>query len=89
MGFNNNILIYFQFLRYTKSKGNDLSTPNPPHFPGLKPGDHWALCASRWLEAFNANKAPLVKLKATHIKTLEIVKLSQLEAFDESKFKSF
>jgi len=55
----------------------------------LKPGDHWALCASRWLEAFNPNKAPLVKLKATHIKTLEIVKLSQLEAFDESKFKSF
>ena len=46
---NQNRLIYFQFLRYTKSKGNDLSTPNPPHFPGLKPGDHWALCASRWL----------------------------------------
>ena len=65
--------------------GNDLSTPNS-HFPGLKPGDRWALCASRWLEAFQVKKAPLVKLKATNFKALDIVTLSQLEERDDKKF---
>ena len=76
----------FQFLSFTKSKGNDLSSPHLPHFPGLKPGDRWALCSARWLEAFRANKAPLVKIKATNFKALDVVKLSQLEAFDDTKF---
>jgi hypothetical protein len=44
----------FQFLNFTRSVGNDLSTPNPPHFPGLNPGDRWGLCAGRWFEAFRA-----------------------------------
>lgn len=40
------------FLAFTRSEGNDLSTPNPRYnFPGLKPGDRWCLCAARWLEA--------------------------------------
>ena len=58
----------------------------PGLFPGLKPGDRWALCSARWLEAFRANKAPLVKIKATNFKALDVVKLSQLEAFDDTKF---
>ena len=54
-----------EFLSYSKSCGNDLSTPLPG-FPGLKAGDRWCLCAPRWQEAFVAGKAPRVMLKATH-----------------------
>ena len=55
------------FLDFSKSCGNDLSTPVPElGFPGLKPGDRWCLCASRWREAFEAHKAPRVVLRATH-----------------------
>lgn len=58
--------------------GNDLSTPRP-WFPGLRPGDRWALCAVRWLQAFQAGKAPLVKLSATNAKALTIVPIDLLE----------
>jgi len=62
------------FLSYTKSQGNDLSTPIPMYkFPGLKPGDKWCLCALRWKQAYTAGKAPEVVLEATHEKALEIV----------------
>jgi uncharacterized protein (DUF2237 family) len=53
-----------EFLEFTKSKGNNLSTPSPT-FPGLKEGDKWCLCALRWDEANRANKAPPVDLDAT------------------------
>ena len=56
---------FFQFLAYTKDQGNDLSTPRGG-FPGLKPGDRWALCAARWYEAYEAGFAPLIKLDATN-----------------------
>ena len=63
-----------EFLVYTKSKGNDLTTPLPMYqFPGLKPGDKWCLCASRWKQAYMAGQAPEVVLEATHEKALEIV----------------
>ena len=68
-----------EFLDYTKSKGNDLSTPNPIYdFPGLKPGDFWCLCALRWKEAYEAGVAPNVKLEATHDKALEYLTMNQL-----------
>ena len=68
------------FLRYTKERGNDLSTPRPEfNFPGLKPGDFWCLCATRWKEALDAGVAPKVKLEACHSKTLEIVSMADLE----------
>lgn len=54
-----------EFLKFSKSKGNDLSTPHLPSFPGLVEGDKWCLCAMRWVEAFDAGKAPLVDLEAT------------------------
>lgn len=54
-----------EFLDYTKSKGNDLSSPSA-YFPGLKPGDSWCLCAARWAEARRAGVAPKVKLEATN-----------------------
>lgn len=61
-----------EFLLFSKASGNDLSTPRPEfQFPGLKPGDRWCLCAPRWREAFNAGKAPLVVLTATHEGALE------------------
>jgi len=56
-----------EFLDFSKARGNDLSTPLPDFgFPGLKPGDRWCLCAPRWQEAFEANQAPRVALRATH-----------------------
>ncbi len=67
------------FLTYTKSKGNDLSTPIPHYqFPGLKPGDRWCLCVNRWKEAFLDGVAPKVVLEATHEKALEFVRLDDL-----------
>ncbi|NEO27213.1 MAG: DUF2237 domain-containing protein, partial [Kamptonema sp. SIO4C4] len=63
-----------EFLEFTKKRGNDLSTPIPAfNFPGLKPGDRWCLCASRWQEAMEAGVAPPVILEATHARTLEVV----------------
>ena len=68
-----------EFLSFTKSKGNDLSTPNPFYdFPGLKPGDFWCLCAIRWKEAYDADAAPMVKLESTHEKALDFVTIEQL-----------
>jgi len=66
------------FLRFTKSKGNDLSTRRGS-FPGLNPGDRWCLCATRWREAMVAGSAPLVNLKATHLATLKINTLEELK----------
>lgn len=71
-----------EFLAYSKSVGNDLSTPVPPYkFPGLKPGDQWCLCMSRWVQAYDAGVAPKVVLEATHISALEFVSLEQLQEF--------
>jgi len=67
------------FLAYTKSVGNDLSTPHPEYmFPGLKAGDKWCLCASRWMQAYAAGKAPMVVLEATHERTLDFIDLKEL-----------
>lgn len=69
-----------EFLDFTASKGNDLSTPNKMFgFPGLKPGDKWCLCALRWLEAYNQGVAPKVVLEATNELTLEVVKLEDIQ----------
>lgn len=69
-----------EFLAFSKSKGNDLSTPAPVYgFPGLKPGDRWCLCASRWKEALDADMAPPVVLSATHASALEYVSLAELK----------
>ena len=68
-----------EFLKFTKSVGNDLSTPNPIYnFPGLKLGDRWCLCALRWKEAYNMGSAPFVILEATHEKALDYIELSAL-----------
>ena len=70
------------FLAFSKSMGNDLSTPLPDYgFPGLKEGDKWCLCAMRWVEAYQAGKAPKLVLEATHEVMLRLVPLSLLEEF--------
>ena len=68
------------FLQYTKSQGNDLTTPSPQYnFPGLKAGDNWCLCALRWKEAFDAGVAPPVILEATHEKALKFATIEELK----------
>ncbi|MCZ8158205.1 MAG: DUF2237 domain-containing protein [Leptospira sp.] len=70
------------FLLSQKSSGNDLMTPRPEYgFDGVKPGDRWCLCASRWLEAYRNGVAPLVALDSTHKRALEIIPLETLERF--------
>jgi uncharacterized protein (DUF2237 family) len=71
-----------EFLAFSKSQGNDLSTPMPEYgFPGLKEGDDWCLCAPRWVEAYEANCAPKIYLTKTHEKTLELVPLKILREY--------
>ena len=70
------------FLAYSKSAGNDLSTPHPEYeFPGLLPGDRWCLCAPRWKEALDAGMAPQLVLESTHEETLAIVTLGVLKDY--------
>lgn len=74
------VVLTAEFLQFSQSRGNDLSTPMPQYgFPGLEPGDRWCLCASRWKEAFDADVAPLVVLEATHAATLRVVTLGDLK----------
>lgn len=71
-----------EFLEFSQSKGNDLSTPHPEFgFPGLKPGDQWCLCAARWQEAWEAGVAPRVLLQSTHAAALRVVKLKNLKEY--------
>jgi uncharacterized protein len=70
------------FLAFSRSRGNDLSTPVPESgFPGLRPGDRWCLCAPRWKEALDAGCAPKLVLEATHEETLAIVPLGVLKDY--------
>ena len=69
-----------EFLAFSISRGNDLSTPHPEYgFEGLRAGDRWCLCASRWLEASEAGFAPPVILESCHERCLEIVSLADLK----------
>jgi uncharacterized protein (DUF2237 family) len=71
-----------EFLAYSRSVGNDLSTPMPDYgFPGLQPGDRWCLCAPRWKEALDDGFAPKVVLEATHEETLAITTLGVLKDY--------
>ena len=88
------------FLEFSASVGNDLSTPNPQWmFPGVMPGDQWCLCAARYAQAVQAGKQPKVHLARTHERTLDHVPLevllengvdaaeakAQLESVDEQR----
>ena len=69
-----------EFLAYSKYLGNDLSTARPEYgFAGLRAGDHWCLCAGRFLQAHDEGVAPRVTLSATHKRALDVVPLDVLE----------
>ena len=71
-----------EFLAYSKYLGNDLSTPRPEYgFAGLKPGDSWCLCASRFLQAHEECVAPKPRLASTHKRTLDVVPLRILQLY--------
>ena len=71
-----------EFLKFSKSKGNDLSSPVQAFdFPGLNPGDRWCLCAARWLEAYEAGSAPSIIARATHRRALEIIPMEVMKEF--------
>ncbi len=75
------VVLTEEFLTFSRSVGNDLSTPMPQWgFPGLKPGDRWCLCAARWREALLAGVAPAVVLEATNVACLEYVDLEDLQS---------
>lgn len=68
------------FLEFSVSRGNDLVTPRPEmRFKGLKPGDRWCLHVLRWVEAWEAGKAPAVVLESTHENVLQYAPLSALK----------
>jgi hypothetical protein len=71
-----------EFLEFSASVGNDLSTPHPEWgFPGLRAGDRWCLCAERWQQALEAGMAPPVVLEATHALALEFSSLEDLRTY--------
>ena len=71
------------FLEYSKNKGNDLITSRPEYnFRGLKPGDKWCLCISRWVEAYEAGVAPPIDIEATDAKALDYVSLDVIKVYD-------
>jgi len=76
------VLATKEFLEFSKSIGNDLSTPNPMYqFQGVKPGDRWCLCALRWKQAYENGIAPPVILDSTHIDTLKFIDLNILKQY--------
>lgn len=83
------VIVSEEFLLFSKSKGNDLSTSVPEFgFTGLKAGDKWCLCALRWKEAFLNNLAPKVILEATNEKTLDVIKIEDLIKHSYKKSES-
>ena len=83
------VIVSKEFLLFSKSKGNDLSTSVPEFgFTGLKAGDKWCLCALRWKEAFLNNLAPKVILEATNEKTLDVIKIEDLIKHSYKKSES-
>lgn len=75
------VVVNAEFLALSKYLGNDLTTPRPEMgFRGIKAGDRWCLCASRFLQAAQEFAAPQVVLEATHARALEIVPLALLRA---------
>jgi uncharacterized protein (DUF2237 family) len=76
------VVMTADFLEFSKSRGNDLSTPVPDFgFVGLKPGDRWCLCAPRWQEALQAGHAPRVALRGSHEGALNHCALADLKRF--------
>ncbi|MEM7802138.1 MAG: DUF2237 domain-containing protein [Chloroflexota bacterium] len=75
-----------EFLEYGRARGNDLITARPEYrFPGLKAGDRWCICLSRWIEAYNAGVAPQIVLESTHESMLDHVSMKILQQFSSEQ----
>lgn len=82
------VIVSQEFLLFSKSVGNDLTTPLPQYgFEGLKNGDKWCLCALRWKEALINNVAPKVVLEATNEKTLDVINIDDLLKHSHKELK--
>jgi uncharacterized protein len=77
-----------EFLDFTARQGNDLRS-----IGGMKAGCKWCLCASRWLEAFEAKGrekegdkiVPKIFLNATNEKALGKINLEDLKKYAVDK----
>jgi hypothetical protein len=73
------VIVTTEFLDHQRLVGNDLSTPLPQYgFPGLAPGDKWAVCAGRWQQSYDAGVKAPVALRATNVAALDIASLDAL-----------
>ena len=71
-----------EFMEFSKTHGTDFSAPEPAYdFPGLTAGDRWCICARKWAYALAMNKAPKIKLDATHISIRSILDLNDIKSF--------
>lgn len=76
------VIMTDEFLAFSQLQGNDLTTPMPDYgFPGLKPGDSWCVCASRWKDAVDQGINAPIKLLSTHERALEIMDLPTLKQY--------
>ncbi len=70
------------FLEYSKSVGNDLSTPMPRYnFAGVKPGQSWCLSGPRFVQAVKDGKAPGIFIHSTHQAILQLIDLETLKKY--------
>ena len=75
-------MLFISFLVFSRDKGNDLITPVPEfNFPGLVKGDYWCICVLRWIEAYENQMAPRIKLASTNKIALDYVDLELLKKF--------
>lgn len=76
------VVVNDEFLRFTKSRGNDLITPTI-NFPGLKNGQKWCVCVYRWIEAYNYDRsiAPRIIPESTNMETLRYIPMRVLEKY--------
>lgn len=80
------VIVTEEFLQFSKSRGNDLTTPRPDYnFPGLRSGDKWCLCALRWKEAFESGCAPKIVVESTDEKALKYIDIKDLISHAEKR----
>jgi len=71
-----------EFLEYSKSVGNDLSTPIPQYnFAGVKPGQSWCLSGPRFVQAVKDGHAPGIFIHSTHQAMLKLIDLETLKKY--------
>jgi uncharacterized protein (DUF2237 family) len=71
-----------EFLEYSKSVDNDLSTPMEQYnFEGVKEGTSWCLSGPRFVQAHKDGMAPHIFIHATHQRMLELMDIDTLKSY--------